>query len=181
MASYPKGAHMARAAAILRGSDQKAEKRSKPTIDVSIPETFVPLKSDQPDDRPVLDRAGVVIRRRKARGEPVVVLPHTPAVKRNPKPSSGGGGGPSPVLDPTAEKAGAARAKEAEKVRKLAERDRQRAEDAKLRQCRECLRKRPAKAFPDGRGKVCLDCGGQPRGTSVRTVRGGLPGLGRRR
>lgn len=125
MASYPKRVHMARAAAILKGSDQNAGKRPKPTDDVSIPETYLPLKSDWPDDRPVLDRAGVVIRRRKVR---VVVLPHTPAAQRKTKPMSEGW--PSWALsvpDPTSQEASTAAAKEAKKARKRAECERQRA------------------------------------------------------
>lgn len=42
--------------------------------------------------------------------------------------------------------------------------------------CRECLREKPITAFPSGNRWRCLDCGGQERGRSVRTVSGGLPG-----
>ena len=48
------------------------------------------------------------------------------------------------------------------------------------RKCRECLRTKPAKAFPS-RVAVCSQCGGQPRSNTVRTISGGLPTTGRRR
>lgn len=48
-------------------------------------------------------------------------------------------------------------------------------------QCRECLRPYKRAQLPNPRRHVCEDCGGQPESTSVRTVSGGSPGLGRRR
>jgi hypothetical protein len=47
--------------------------------------------------------------------------------------------------------------------------------------CRECLRAQPVSAFPNPRARRCEDCGGQEGSSSVRTVSGGSPGLGRRR
>ena len=139
------------------------------------------MKSDQLDDRPLLDSAGIVIRRPKVRAEQAKDLPHTPAAQRRTQTPSRDGGVDSRDASDEADKvAESAAAKEAKKARKRAERHLRRAKDAKLRQCPECLREKPAKAFPDGRGKTCLDCGGRVRGTSVPTVRGGLPGLGRR-
>ena len=48
-------------------------------------------------------------------------------------------------------------------------------------QCRECLRVYKRIQLPNPRRRVCEDCGGQPESSSVRTVSGGSPGLGRRR
>lgn len=48
-------------------------------------------------------------------------------------------------------------------------------------QCRECLRSYKRIQLPNPRRRVCENCGGQPESTSVRTVSGGSPGLGRRR
>lgn len=48
-------------------------------------------------------------------------------------------------------------------------------------QCRECLRPYKRSQLPDPRRHVCEDCGGQAESTTVRTVSGGSPGLGRRR
>jgi hypothetical protein len=48
-------------------------------------------------------------------------------------------------------------------------------------QCRECLRSYKRIQLPNPRRRVCEDCGGQPESTSVRTISGGSPGLGRRR
>jgi len=48
-------------------------------------------------------------------------------------------------------------------------------------QCRECLRPFRRDQLPNPRRHVCEDCGGQPESTSIRTVSGGSPGLGRRR
>lgn len=42
--------------------------------------------------------------------------------------------------------------------------------------CSECRRAKPAKAFPATNQRRCLNCGGQEKGTSVRTVSGGLVG-----
>ena len=47
--------------------------------------------------------------------------------------------------------------------------------------CCECLRTKPLKQFPNPRRKRCEACGGQPQSSSVHTVSGGAPGLGRRR
>lgn len=47
--------------------------------------------------------------------------------------------------------------------------------------CRECLRTKPLGAFPNPKVRRCEACGGQESSTSVRTVSGGAPGLGRRR
>lgn len=41
-------------------------------------------------------------------------------------------------------------------------------------QCRECLTTKPVRAFASGNRRRCLDCGGQEKSVSVRTVRGGL-------
>ncbi len=48
-------------------------------------------------------------------------------------------------------------------------------------QCRECLREKPMKDFPNPRRRKCADCGGTPAGTSVRTWSGGAPTLGKGR
>jgi len=48
-------------------------------------------------------------------------------------------------------------------------------------QCRECLRSFTRGQLPNPRRRVCEDCGGRPETTSVLTVSGGSPGLGRRR
>jgi hypothetical protein len=47
--------------------------------------------------------------------------------------------------------------------------------------CRECLRTKSLSAFPNPRVRRCEACGGQESSSSVRTVSGGAPGLGRRR
>lgn len=47
--------------------------------------------------------------------------------------------------------------------------------------CRECLRSYKRLELPNPRRRVCEACGGQPESTSIRTVSGGSPGLGRRR
>ncbi len=47
--------------------------------------------------------------------------------------------------------------------------------------CRECLRALSLSAFPNPRVRRCEACGGQESSSSVRTVSGGAPGLGRRR
>ncbi|HEY9564549.1 MAG TPA: hypothetical protein VIR30_12340 [Nocardioides sp.] len=47
--------------------------------------------------------------------------------------------------------------------------------------CRECLRMYKRVQLPNPRRHVCEDCGGRAESTSVRTVSGGSPGLGRRR
>jgi hypothetical protein len=168
---------MAKAAAILKRDDEK-RRSNRDRIDLDIPGSYVPLKSDQPDDRPVLDRAGLVIRRQRTQVKPAVEMRHTPSAQRRKKAKSAR---PQPVVDEVTQAAQKAAAEEAKRARKRVEREKQKAEDTKLRRCRECLREKPARAFPDARGKVCLDCGGQPRGRSVRTVSGGLPGLGRQR
>ena len=55
-----------------------------------------------------------------------------------------------------------------------------RSRPAKVITCRECLRSKSEHAFPDPRTRRCENCGGQPPSRSIRTVPGGLPGLGRR-
>lgn len=47
--------------------------------------------------------------------------------------------------------------------------------------CRECLRSKPLSDFPNPKSRRCEACGGQARSSSVRTVSGVAPGLGRRR
>lgn len=51
---------------------------------------------------------------------------------------------------------------------------------AARRTCRECKQKKPLEHFPQNRYR-CYFCGGQDPSTSLRTVRGGAPTLGKRR